>query len=90
MVSTESKVEEKAYTVCTRWVVYKEIEVTAESSKKALSKARKEQEEFFRVNEYDLLNGTGWLESSEEEEEQGSNLDEEVKALTEWLNNKPK
>lgn len=88
MVSTESKVEEKAYTVCTRWVVYKEIEVTAESSKKALSKARKEQEKFFMENEFDLLNGAGWLESAEEEEE--SNLDEEVKALTEWLNNKPK
>lgn len=90
MVSTESKVEEKAYTVCTRWVVYKEIEVTAESSRKALSKARKEQEKFFMENEFDLLNGTGWLESAEEEEEQESSLDEEVKALTEWLNNKPK
>ncbi len=90
MDSTEHEIEEQTYTVRTYWIVYKEIEVTAENSKKAFMKARKEQEKFFRENEYNLMDGTGWVESDDEEEEQESNLDEEVKALTDWLNSRPK
>lgn len=89
MDSTEHKVEGKTYTVYTWWIVNKEDEVTAKSSKGALMQTKKKHEKFFMDHDFILMDGTGYAES-DDEPEQINNLDKEVKELTEWVNNHPK